>query len=90
MTSTRYQLNPVPFTEEYRPDLLSGVTVTHGKGYAIDEAGRQDELYWEEAPTEWEMEITAVPYCVWDNRTPGCVPEIGTQNEHDSHHSESG
>jgi hypothetical protein len=59
------------FTEEYRPDLLGGVTVIHGKGYAIDEAGWQDELYREEAPTEREVEITAVPYCVWDNRAPG-------------------
>jgi DUF1680 family protein len=56
----------------------------------MDEAGWQDELYWEEALTEREVENTAVPYCVWDNRTPGCVPEIGIQNEHDSHHSESG
>jgi DUF1680 family protein len=59
------------FTEEYRPDLLGGVTVIHGKGYAIDEAGWQGELYREEAPTEREVEITAVPYCVWDNRAPG-------------------
>lgn len=59
------------FTEEYRPGLLGGVTVIHGKGYAIDETGWHDELYREEAPTEREVEITAVPYCVWDNRTPG-------------------
>jgi DUF1680 family protein len=59
------------FTEEYRPDLLGGVTIIHGKGYAIDETGWQDELYREEAPTEREVEITAVPYCVWDNRAPG-------------------
>jgi len=59
------------FTEEYRADLLGGVTVIHGKGYAIDEAGWQDELYREEPPTEREVEITAVPYCVWDNRAPG-------------------
>ena len=59
------------FTEEYRPGLLGGVTVIHGKGYAIDEAGWQGELYREDAPTEREVEITAVPYCVWDNRAPG-------------------
>jgi hypothetical protein len=44
----------------------------------------------DKAPTEREVEITAVPYYVWDNRTPDCVPEIGIQNEHNSHHSESG
>ena len=71
MTSTRYQRNPVPFTEEYRPDLLGGVAVIHGKGHAIDETGRQHELYREEAPTERGLKITAVLYCVWDNRTPG-------------------
>jgi DUF1680 family protein len=75
MISTRYQLNPVPFTEEYRPDLLGGVTVIPGKAYAIDAAGWQDELYREEAPTEREVEITAVPYCVWANRASGCLPE---------------
>jgi len=32
MTFTRYQLNPVPFTEEYRPDLLGSVAVSHAKG----------------------------------------------------------
>lgn len=75
MICTRYQLTPVPFSEEHRPDLLGGVTVIHGKGYAIDEAGWQDELYWEEAPTEREVEITAVPCYVWDNRTPGACPK---------------
>ena len=59
------------FAEEYRPDLLGGVTVIHGKGYVIDATGWHDELYREEAPTEREVEITAVPYCVWDNRALG-------------------
>ncbi len=59
------------FTYEYRPDLLGGVTVIHGRGYAIDEAGWQDELYRSKVPIEREVEITAVPYCVWDNRLPG-------------------
>ena len=60
MTPTRYQFTPVPFTEEYRPDLLGGVTVIHGKVYAIDETGWQDEIYREEAPIERQVEITAV------------------------------
>jgi len=64
MTLTRYQLTPVFFTEEYRPDLLGGVTDIHGKGYAIDETGWQEELYREEASIERKVEITAVPYCV--------------------------
>jgi len=39
MTSTRYQRNLVPLTEENRPDLPGGVTVVHDMEYAIDEAG---------------------------------------------------
>jgi DUF1680 family protein len=59
------------FAEEYRPDLLGGVTVINSKGSAIDEANWKGELSWEEAPTEREVEITAIPYCVLDNRMPG-------------------
>lgn len=59
------------FTSEYHPDLLGGVTVVRGRGYAIDEAGWQGNLYRSEIPAEKEIEITAVPYCVWDNREPG-------------------
>ena len=70
MTSTRYQLETVPFTEEYRLDLLGGMTDFHGKGYVIDKAGWQNEPYREEALTEKDVEIIAVPYCVRDNRTP--------------------
>jgi DUF1680 family protein len=51
--------------------LLDGVDIIHGKGYAINEAGWQDELYREEAPIERGMEIIAVPYCVWDSCAPG-------------------
>ena len=47
------------------------MSVIHGKGYAIDETDWQSDLYREVAPTEREVEITAVPYCVWDNREPG-------------------
>ena len=63
MTPTWYQLIPGPWTEEYRPDLLGGVIVIQGKGYAIDETGWQEGLYREEALIESEVEITAVPYC---------------------------
>ncbi len=58
------------FTVEYRPDLLGGVNVIHGKGYAIDEAGWQDEFYREEAPDRKGNGNPAGPYFVWDNRAP--------------------
>ena len=59
------------FTDEYRADLLGGVSVIRGHGYAIDEAGWQGALYRNEASAEKEVKITAVPCCVWDNRQPG-------------------
>jgi hypothetical protein len=70
------------FTEEYRPDLLGGVNVIHGKGYAIDEAGWQDEFYREEAPTQREVEIPLFPTasgitaCL-AKYASGCVHAIG-------------
>jgi DUF1680 family protein len=73
MISTRYQLKPVPFMEEYRPDLLGCVTIIHGQGYAIDESGWQNEPYQEEAPTERQLKIITVSCYVWDNRTPGAT-----------------
>ena len=53
-----------------------------GKGVAIDQAGGQDQLYRKEVPPKRQVEITAIPYCVWDNPrlakcASGCAPEIG-------------
>jgi DUF1680 family protein len=59
------------FTNEFRPDLLGGVTVIRGHGTVIDPAGWQGDLYRSETPVEVEVKITAIPYCVWDNREPG-------------------
>ncbi len=71
----RISLNPqeisLSFTAEYRPDLLGGITVIHGKGCAIDDTDWDGELYRSQAPLEKDVEITAIPYCVWDNREPG-------------------
>lgn len=59
------------FTVDYLPDFLGGSAVIHGKGMVIEEIGWQGDLYRSMAPQEKEIEITAVPYCVWDNREPG-------------------
>jgi DUF1680 family protein len=50
-------------TAEYRPDLLSGVTVIQGTAQAIyaDDAKRVAKA----------KPFLAVPFCVWDNRQPG-------------------
>lgn len=70
------------FMVEYRPDLLGGVNVIHGKGYAIDEAGRQDKFYREEAPAEREVEILLFPTASGITAhlakyASGCVHAIG-------------
>ncbi|MGD0613720.1 MAG: beta-L-arabinofuranosidase domain-containing protein [Anaerolineales bacterium] len=59
------------FIAEYRPNLLNGVTVIRGKGTAIDDAGWGETLYRSRSPKVNEIELTALPYCLWDNREPG-------------------
>jgi DUF1680 family protein len=59
------------FTIEYRPDLLGGVSVICGKGRVIEDNGWENALYRSEQPKDSEIQLTAVPYCVWDNREPG-------------------
>jgi len=60
------------WTVEYKPDLLGGVNVLRGQGRAIAAEGWGDALYRSgPAPEETPVDITAIPYCVWDNRQPG-------------------
>jgi uncharacterized protein len=59
------------FTIHYQPDLLGGVAVIRGKGRVIADADWQTDLYRSSPPAEEEIELTAIPYCVWDNREPG-------------------
>ena len=57
---------------EYRPDLLGGVNVIRGQGMALAADGWGETLYRSgPAPEQTPGEITAVPYCVWDNREAG-------------------
>jgi uncharacterized protein len=51
-----------PITAEPR-DLLGGVMVLRSRGLAMTR-GR-------DGPVTTPLELTAVPYCVWDNREPG-------------------
>ncbi len=50
--------------------LLGGVTVLRGV-CEVTEAEWGDALYGTSAPASARAEITAVPYCVWDNRDAG-------------------
>ena len=59
------------FQVEHREDLLGGVSVLHGKGSVIDEGGWEDTLYRNQQPSSKSIDITAIPYFVWDNRAPG-------------------
>jgi DUF1680 family protein len=60
-------------TSEYRPDLLGGVTVLRGQGTLISGEGWDaTTLYRHNRPSSTQpIEVTAVPYSVWDNRAAG-------------------
>jgi hypothetical protein len=84
MIPTRFQLTPVPFTEEYCSDLLGGVTVIHGKGYVIDEIRLQDELSYIGKKSQLKGKWKSPPFLTVSGITArlakcasGCVPEIG-------------
>ncbi len=56
---------------DYRPDLLGGVVVLRGAVKALEPAPAHS-LYAPARPARYTTaEVTAVPYCVWDNRAPG-------------------
>jgi DUF1680 family protein len=55
----------------YRNDLLNGVVVITAPAEVIEENGWDGVLYRNRPATTKACEITAVPYCVWDNREPG-------------------
>jgi hypothetical protein len=61
---------------EHRPNLLGGVTVLKATGLrrgAEDWAGRLYRPAPGRAPATEKAALLAVPYCVWDNRTPGAM-----------------
>lgn len=61
----------MPWRIEHRSELLGGVTVLRGKAL-VDDAAWRGGLYAPARPIKRKpIEITAVPYCVWDNRAPG-------------------
>jgi uncharacterized protein len=58
---------------EYRTDLLNGVTILRGQGTLIaDEGWDATTLYRHNHPSSTQpVNVTAIPYSVWDNRTAG-------------------
>ena len=61
------------FVTEVRTDLLGGVTLLRGVGRVINEDGwDRQTLYRYGRPSSAEsIAITAIPYCVWDQRGAG-------------------
>jgi len=63
------------WTPSYHGDLLAGVVALHGTGTLCDRHGWERALYrgvGQVKPTEERpVQVTAIPYCVWANRTPG-------------------
>jgi uncharacterized protein len=59
------------FQVTYEPDFLGGSAVIRGKGRVVESAGWDNALYRTDPPQENAIDITAIPYCVWDNRAPG-------------------
>jgi DUF1680 family protein len=55
----------------YDADLLGGVIVITGEAETIKADSSQTRLYGTDVPQTESVQITAVPYAVWDNREPG-------------------
>lgn len=61
-----------PLTEQFDAVLLGGTVVVKAKGKRISGKGWDAHtLYQQTPPTYEEAELTFIPYCYWDNRTPG-------------------
>ncbi len=59
------------FGVEYQDHLLGGVSLLRGEGSVVDESGWEGMLYRYREPSSKSMDIAAIPYYAWDNRTPG-------------------
>ncbi|HPD29503.1 MAG TPA: glycoside hydrolase family 127 protein [Phycisphaerae bacterium] len=65
---------------EFRPNMLGGIMTIKAQGLRCPARDWKDKLYLA-APAHAEpVELTAVPYCIWDNREAGemtvWIPEI--------------
>jgi DUF1680 family protein len=56
---------------EYRPDLLNGIVTIELEGYVLSEDNWGEALYRPLEKTKRKIKLKAVPYSVWDNRSPG-------------------
>jgi DUF1680 family protein len=56
---------------EFRADLLGGVSVLLAESHSTADPAWGEALYRYDAPARESIRLTAIPYCVWDNREPG-------------------
>jgi len=58
-------------TVEHQPGVLGGVSLIHGQGRILDDAGWDGQLYRPRPSSSRPIDLTWVPYYAWDNRAPG-------------------
>lgn len=67
-------VNSANLREEYREDILDGVTIIKGEGYDTNAREWGSTLYrdLDEVPTKYvrRVSFTAIPYYAWNNRGP--------------------
>jgi DUF1680 family protein len=61
------------FKLEHRPRLLGGVTVITTEALVAAKSDWKGKLYRPAETTYEKKTLTAIPYCVWDNRKPGAM-----------------
>jgi len=61
----------VQWQMDHRSDLLGGITVLRAEALALNDSDWGEALYRTQPDSYAPIEITAIPYCVWDNRAPG-------------------
>ena len=59
------------FITTWRPELLGGIVTVQIQGYRASREAWERTLYRDGRRQTHSTQITAVPYCTWDNRTPG-------------------
>lgn len=60
-----------PIEVDFRQDVCQGSQVLTLQGERLSQEQWGDALYSPQAPVKTQVQLTAVPYCYWGNRTPG-------------------
>lgn len=60
-----------PMVTEFDSDFCGGAVLLHGSALRTEESGWENSLYRPIQGKKKEIRVTAVPYFLWGNRTPG-------------------